>query len=119
MVVSLGITADSYIVFYERLKDEVRHGKTMRMSVQPASTGLRRHIVAGGDRWTDHRRRGPVDLLVVGSVGGFAFDLGIPTFLDPFVVYFEVMVFYHGRREIGASGIAGKGVAEPCAGGES
>src|SRR5206468_125691 len=36
IIVSLGITADSYIVFYERLKDEVRHGKSLRSAVQPA-----------------------------------------------------------------------------------
>src|SRR5207245_6833519 len=33
VIVSMGITADSYIVFYERLKDEVRHGKTARSAI--------------------------------------------------------------------------------------
>ena len=59
VVVSLGITADSYIVFYERLKDEVRHGKTIRTSVQPAFKRAWKTIVAA-DIVTITRRRGPV-----------------------------------------------------------
>src|SRR5205814_1747828 len=38
LIGSMGITADSYSVFYERLKDEVRHGKRLRTAVQPALT---------------------------------------------------------------------------------
>ncbi len=56
IIVSLGITADSYIVFYERLKDEVRHGKTVRAAVQPAF----KRVVAdhrGGRRRHRARRR--------------------------------------------------------------
>jgi preprotein translocase subunit SecD len=46
LVISLGITADSYIVFFERLKDEVRHGKTPRAAVQPAFKRAYKTIVA-------------------------------------------------------------------------
>jgi preprotein translocase subunit SecD len=86
IIVSMGITADSYIVFYERLKDEVRNGKTLRTAVQPAFKRSWRTIVAA-DIVT---AIGAAVLYVVsvGSVRGFALTLGFCTALDLFVVYF-------------------------------
>jgi preprotein translocase subunit SecD len=85
-IVSLGITADSYIVFYERLKDEVRHGKTLRASVVPAFRRAWKTIVAA-DIVTIIGAI-VLYLLAVGSVRGFALTLGVATALDMFVVYF-------------------------------
>jgi preprotein translocase subunit SecD len=86
LVISLGVTADSYIVFFERLKDEVRSGKTARSAVQPAfarsyKTIIAADVVAG---------IAAVVLYVtaVSSVRGFALTLGVATLLDLFVVYF-------------------------------
>jgi hypothetical protein len=86
IIVSLGITADSYIVFYERLKDEVRHGKTLRSAVVPAFKRSWRTIVAA-DTVTITAAL-VLYLLAVGSVRGFALTLGLSTALDLFVVYF-------------------------------
>jgi len=86
LIVSLGITADSYIVFYERLKDEVRHGKSLRAAVQPAFKRSWRTIVAA-DTVTIIAAL-VLYLLAVGSVRGFALTLGLSTALDLFVVYF-------------------------------
>jgi preprotein translocase subunit SecD len=86
IVVSLGITADSYIVFYERLKDEVRHGKTLRASVVPAFKRSWRTIVAADI--VTIIAAAVLYLLAVGSVRGFALTLGLATALDMFVVYF-------------------------------
>jgi preprotein translocase subunit SecD len=86
IVVSLGITADSYVVFYERLKDEVRHGKTLRTAVGPAFKRAWRTIVAA-DIVTITAAI-ILYLLAIGSVRGFALTLGLSTFLDMFVVYF-------------------------------
>jgi preprotein translocase subunit SecD len=86
LVVSLGITADSYIVFYERLKDEVRHGKTLRAAVAPAFKRAWGTIVAA-DIVTISAAV-VLYLLAIGSVRGFALTLGVSTFLDMFVVYF-------------------------------
>jgi preprotein translocase subunit SecD len=86
IVVSIGITADSYIVFYERLKDEVRHGKSLRSAVAPSFRRAWRTIVAA-----DIVTIGAavvLYLLAVGSVRGFALTLGLSTALDMFVVYF-------------------------------
>jgi protein-export membrane protein SecD len=86
LVISLGVTADSYIVFFERLKDEVRSGKTARAAVQPAfarsyKTIIAADVVAG---------IAAVVLYVtaVSSVRGFALTLGVATLLDLFVVWF-------------------------------
>jgi len=86
IIVSLGITADSYIVFYERLKDEVRHGKTLRAAVVPAFKRSWKTIVAA-DIVTIIAAL-VLYLLAVGSVRGFALTLGLSTALDMFVVYF-------------------------------
>ncbi|MFN2590022.1 MAG: protein translocase subunit SecD, partial [Actinomycetota bacterium] len=77
IIVSLGVTADSYIVFYERLKDEVRHGKTLRSAVGPAFKRSWKTIVAA-----DIVTVGAAAVLyalAVGSVKGFALTLGLST----------------------------------------
>ena len=86
IIVSLGITADSYIVFYERLKDEVRHGKTLRAAVVPAFKRSWRTILAADT--VTIIAAGVLYLIAVGSVRGFALTLGLSTALDMFVVYF-------------------------------
>jgi preprotein translocase subunit SecD len=124
IIVSLGITADSYIVFYERLKDEVRHGKSLRSAVVPAFKRSYRTIVAA-DTVTIIAAL-VLYLLAVGSVRGFALTLGLSTALDLFVVYFfkRPTVFLIARspvltslRGMGLrSGVAADPV--PVAGGE-
>ena len=86
LVISLGVTADSYIVFFERLKDEVRSGKSARSSVQPAFKRAFRTIVAA-DMVTGIAAA-VLYLTAVSSVRGFALTLGVATLLDLFVVYF-------------------------------
>ena len=86
IIVSLGITADSYIVFYERLKDEVRHGKTLRAAIQPAFRRAWRTIYTADI--VTILAAVVLYMLAVGSVRGFALTLGLSTALDLFVVYF-------------------------------
>jgi preprotein translocase subunit SecD len=86
LVISLGVTADSYIVFYERLKDEVRKGKTVRAAVAPAFSHAWRTILAANT--VAILGAVVLYLLAIGSVRGFAFTLGLATLLDLFVVYF-------------------------------
>jgi preprotein translocase subunit SecD len=86
IIVSLGITADSYIVFYERLKDEVRHGKTLRAAIQPAFKRAWKTIYTADI--VTILAAVVLYLLAVGSVRGFALTLGLSTALDLFVVYF-------------------------------
>ena len=86
LVISLGITADSYIVFFERLKDEVRAGRSPRAAVQPAFQRAFKTIVAA-DIVTGIAAA-VLYFTAVSSVRGFALTLGVATALDLFVVYF-------------------------------
>ena len=86
LVISLGITADSYIVFFERLKDEMRGGKSARTVVQPAFSRSFRTIIAA-DIVTGIAAA-VLYLTAVSSVRGFALTLGVATALDLFVVWF-------------------------------
>ena len=99
LVISLGVTADSYIVFFERLKDEIRVGRTPRAAVQPAFKRAYRTIVAA-DVVTG---LAAIILYVtaISSVRGFALSLGVATALDLFVVYFfkRPVVFLIARSE--------------------
>jgi protein-export membrane protein SecD len=124
IIVSLGVTADSYIVFYERLKDEVRHGKTLRSAVGPAFKRSWKTIVAADI--VTMTAAAVLYVLAVGSVKGFALTLGLSTGLDLVVVYFfkRPAVFLIARspllsnlRGVGLrSGVAADPV--PVAGGE-
>jgi len=86
LVISLGVTADSYIVFFERLKDEVRAGRSPRTAVQPAFQRAFKTIVAA-DIVTGIAAA-VLYFTAVSSVRGFALTLGIATALDLAVVYF-------------------------------
>ncbi len=99
LVISLGVTADSYIVFFERLKDEVRQGKTPRAAVQPAFKRAYKTIVAA-DVVTGLAAI-VLYLTAISSVRGFALTLGVATALDLFVVYFfkRPTVFLIARNE--------------------
>jgi len=99
IIVSLGITADSYIVFYERLKDEVRHGKTLRAAVQPAFRRSFRTIVAADI--VTAIAAGVLYVVSIGSVRGFALTLGLATMLDVGVVWIfkRPTVFMLARSE--------------------
>ncbi|MFZ9629575.1 MAG: protein translocase subunit SecD [Ilumatobacteraceae bacterium] len=86
IIVSVGVTVDSYVVFFERLKDEVKSGKTMRNSAQRGFTNAWRTIVVA-DLVS---LIGALVLwyLTVGAVRGFAFFLGLSTLTDLIVAYF-------------------------------
>src|SRR5262249_44523554 len=80
IIVSVGVTVDSYVVYFERLKDEVRTGKTVRSSVDPGFTRAFRTIIAA--ELVSLIGAGVLYYLAVGSVKGFAFFLGVSTILD-------------------------------------
>lgn len=86
LVISLGVTADSYIVFFERLKDDVRKGKTIRAAVGPAFARAWKTIIAANI--VTILAAVVLYILAIGSVRGFALTLGLSSLLDMFVVYF-------------------------------
>lgn len=85
LIVSLGIAADSFIVYFERLKDEVHQGRSVRASVDKAWGSAWRTIVAAD--LVTALAAFVLYLLAVGSVRGFALMLGLSTALDLIVSY--------------------------------
>ncbi|MGH8991845.1 MAG: protein translocase subunit SecD [Acidimicrobiia bacterium] len=86
IIVSVGITVDSYVVYFERLKDEVRSGKTIRSSLDRGFARSFRTILAAD--LVSLIGAALLYFLAVGSVRGFAFFLGLSTVLDILVAYF-------------------------------
>jgi preprotein translocase subunit SecD len=86
LVVSVGVTVDSYVVYFERLKDELRAGRTMRSAVDSAfKHSFRTVLIADTAAFL---AAAVLYLLTVGPVRGFAFFLGLSTVLDVVVAYF-------------------------------
>jgi preprotein translocase subunit SecD len=100
IIVSVGVTVDSYVVYFERLKDEIRSGKTVRSSVDRGFSRAYRTILAAD--LVSLIGAGVLYLLTVGSVRGFAFFLGLSTALDLVTAYFftRPMVVVLGRNRV-------------------
>ena len=110
IIVSIGVTVDSYVVFFERIKDELHAGKSLRSSAQRSFTLAWRTILAADTV----SFLGALVLwwLTVGSVRGFAFFLGLSTLCDVIVAYFftrpAVLLlarskFLNGRKVLGVA----------------
>src|SRR5581483_8322593 len=91
IIVSVGVTVDSYVVYFERLKDEVRAGKTVRSSVESGFRRSFRTIVAAD--LVSMIGAVVLYLLASGSVRGFAFFLGLSTAIDLLLSYFFMHPF--------------------------
>jgi preprotein translocase subunit SecD len=85
LIVAIGINADSFVVFFERLRDEVREGRTLRTAVQRGWERARRTILSAD--FITFLAAAVLYEVSVGSVKGFAFTLGLTTVLDVFVVF--------------------------------
>jgi preprotein translocase subunit SecD len=86
IIVAVGITVDSYVVYFERLKEEVRHGRTIRNSALRSFKATWRTIVAAD--LVSLIAAGVLFALSVGSVRGFALYLGVTTVCDLIVCWF-------------------------------
>jgi preprotein translocase subunit SecD len=84
-IVSVGITADSFVVYFERLKDEIREGRTPRSAADRAWVRARRTILSADT--VSFLAAIILYFLSVGSVRGFAFTLGLSTLIDLVVVF--------------------------------
>ena len=86
IIVSVGVTVDSYVVYFERLKDEIRSGKSIRSSVDRSFNRAYRTIFTADV--SSLIAAGLLYVLTVGGVRGFAFFLGISALLDLVVAWF-------------------------------
>ena len=98
LIVSIGITVDSFIVYFERLKDETRSGRTLRSSVDRGFRSAWRTVLAAD--LVSLLAATLLYLIAVGAVRGFAFFLGLSTLLDIIVTWYftRPLVTLLGRR---------------------
>ena len=84
-IVSIGITADSFIIYYERIRDALREGKSMRQAAEVGWTATRRTILAAD--FVTLLAAVVLYIVSVGNVRGFAFTLGLITVVDLLVAF--------------------------------
>ena len=84
VIVAIGVTADSFIVYFERIRDEGREGRPLVAAVDAGWARARRTIIAGDA--VNLLAAVVLYLLAASNVRGFAFTLGVTTLIDLFVV---------------------------------
>jgi preprotein translocase subunit SecD len=85
LIVAIGITADSFVVYFERLRDEVREGRSLRAAVERGWGRARRTILVSDT--VSFLAALLLYILSIGDVRGFAFTLGLTTLIDIVVVF--------------------------------
>jgi preprotein translocase subunit SecD len=85
LIVAIGITADSFIVYFERIKDELREGRTLAAAVDTGWSRAKRTILASDA--VSLLAAVVLYFLAVGGVRGFAFTLGLTTVIDLIIVF--------------------------------
>jgi preprotein translocase subunit SecD len=85
LIIGIGTTADSFVVFFERIKDEIREGRSFRSAVPRGWARARKTILSGNA--VTFLAAAVLYVLAVGQVKGFAFTLGLTTILDVVVVF--------------------------------
>jgi preprotein translocase subunit SecD len=85
LIVAIGITADSFVVFFERLRDEVREGRSLRAAVESGWRRARRTILVSDT--VSFLAALLLYIFSVGDVKGFAYTLGLTTLIDVIVVF--------------------------------
>ncbi|MFD4879755.1 protein translocase subunit SecD [Streptomyces sp. NPDC058420] len=103
-IVAIGITADSFIVFFERIRDEIREGRSLRPAVERAWPRARRTILVSD--FVSFLAAAVLFIVTVGKVQGFAFTLGLTTVLDVVVVFLftKPLMTILARRKFFANG---------------
>jgi preprotein translocase subunit SecD len=112
-IVSIGITADSFVVYFERIKDEIREGRSLRSAVPRAWVRARRTILSADA--VSFLAAAILYLLAIGDVKGFAFTLGMSTVLDLVVVFLfthPLMAVLSRFKSFGSSRMSGLGRVE-------
>ncbi|MBP2478166.1 preprotein translocase subunit SecD [Crossiella equi] len=112
-IIAVGITADSFIVFFERLKDEIREGRTFRSAVPRSWVRARRTILSADA--VSFLAAAVLYILAVGQVKGFAFTLGMSTVLDLVIVFLvthPLVALASKSKTLSRPGLSGLGEAQ-------
>lgn len=104
IIISIGVTADSFIVYFERIRDEIRDGLSIRSAIEEGWVRARRTIIISD--FVNLVASVVLYALTVGSVRGFAFTLGLTTILDLIVV---MMFTYPVMHYLGRTAFFGAG----------
>ena len=120
IIVAVGIAADSSIVYFERLKEDLREGRTLRSTADSAYKYAFRTIIAADT--VSFAAAAILYLFAIGSVKGFAFTLGMATVFDLFISYFfthPLVSLLSGWEAFGRPWMLGVMRVEKRAGGEA
>jgi len=120
LIVAIGITADSFIIYFERVRDEIREGRTLRAAVEHGWGRARRTIISAD--FVSLLSALVLYIVSIGNVRGFAFALGLSTVIDLLVVFFftkPLMSFLAGNPRLASgssrwSGLAGDRLGAPA-----
>lgn len=115
-IVSIGVTADSFIVYFERIRDEIREGRSIRSAVESGWIRARRTILVAD--FVSIIAAVLLYFFAVGGVRGFAFTLGLATLIDLLVVFFftKPLMTLLGRSKFFNSGKAITGISQKSLG---
>ncbi|MFJ4803131.1 MULTISPECIES: protein translocase subunit SecD [Streptomyces] len=117
-IVAIGITADSFIVYFERIRDEIREGRSLRPAVERAWPRARRTVLVSD--FVSFLAAAVLFIVTVGKVQGFAFTLGLTTVLDVVVVFLftKPLMTLLARRTFFANGHKWSGLDPKSLGGK-
>lgn len=85
VIVAIGLTSDSFVIFFERIRDEARNGRALRSAIETGWIGSRRTILIADS--VSLLSAVVLFILAIGSVRGFAFTLGLTTLIDIAVLF--------------------------------
>jgi preprotein translocase subunit SecD len=116
IIVAVGITADSFVVYFERIRDEIREGRSLRSAVESGWVKAR-HTILVADA-VSIIAAALLYFFAVGSVQGFAFTLGLTTLVDLLVVYIftKPLMTFMARLNFFNSGHRFSGVSDKSSG---
>jgi preprotein translocase subunit SecD len=84
-IVAIGVTADSFVIYFERIRDEVREGRSLRTAVETGWRRARQTILIADA--VSMLSAVVLFILAIGSVKGFAFTLGLTTLIDVLITF--------------------------------
>jgi preprotein translocase subunit SecD len=110
-IVAIGITADSFIVYFERIRDEMRDGKPLRVAAETGWQRARRTVVVAD--LVSLISAVVLYIVSVGSVRGFAFTLGLTTIIDLIIIFYftKPLVSLYAKLKFFQSGSNWSGVS--------
>lgn len=104
VIVAIGVTADSFIIYFERIRDEVREGRSLRTAIETGWARSRQTILIADA--VSLLSAVVLFILAIGAVKGFAFTLGLTTLIDIAIVFFftKPLVTLLGRTKFFGEG---------------